>query len=186
MKLAERFLNIFGWELINGIGEIPNKAIMIGAGHTSNFDFLWSSIAYKALGVKAHFLIKKEAFFFPFAGLLRNLGGIPVDRRRKSNIVQDVVDEFNKRDKFILSIAPEGTRKRVKTWKDGYHRIGKAANVPILIGVFDYKAKQVGVKCSYNLQGDAKLDTLEIMKLYKDVGAKYPENFYLPPEVFES
>jgi len=185
MKFAEKFLNIFGWKLLNGIGEIPPKAIMIGAGHTSNFDFLWSSVAYKALGVKAHFLIKKEAFFFPLAGLLRKAGGIPVDRKRKSNIVQDVVNEFNNREKFILSIAPEGTRKPVKTWKEGYHRIAKGANVPILIGVFNYKTKEVGVMRAYHLQGDAKFDTLEIMKIYKDVGAKYPENFYLPPEAYK-
>jgi len=185
MKTAEKILNIFGWKLLNGVGEIPKKAIMIGAGHTSNFDFLWSSIAYKALGVKAHFLIKKEAFFFPFAGLLHKLGGIPVDRHNKNNIVNNIVEVFKERDTFILSIAPEGTRKPVKTWKVGYHKIADAANVPVLIGVFDYKAKEVGVKCAYILQGDVTFDTLEIMKLYKDVGAKYPENFYLPPEVFE-
>ncbi len=185
MRTAERILNIFGWKLINGIGEVPKKAVMVGAPHTSNFDFLWSFIAYNALGVKAHFLIKKDLFIFPFGGLLRKMGGIPVYRNKKTSIVQDVVELYNNRDEFILSISPEGTRKPVKKWKDGYHRIAKAANVPVLIGVFDYKTKSVGIIQSYQLKGDSKFDTLEIMKIYKDVGAKYPKNFYLPPEALK-
>ena len=186
MNISKVLLKSFGWKLVNKIEEkLPKKAIVVAAPHTSNWDFVLGLLCFRGLGVKASFLIKKELFFFPMSLLLRSLGGIPVDRNKKNNVVRDVLKEFKERDELYLTITPEGTRKPVKRWKDGYHRIAKAAEVPVVLSYIDAKFKEVGVLKIYELQGDAKYDTLEIQKLYKNVTAIHPEKFILPFEVNE-
>ena len=183
MNFAEKLLKLFGWTVTNHLSEgMPKKAVMIAAPHTSLLDFVIGFLAYKVLHIKAKYLIKKEAFFFPFAGLLKKLGGIPVDRYSKNSIVEDVIELFNSQDDLIITITPEATRRRVETWKDGYHRIAKGAKVPVAIGYFDFKNKRCGIKQLYDLQGDATFDTLQIMELYRGIEGKHPEKFYLPPE----
>jgi 1-acyl-sn-glycerol-3-phosphate acyltransferase len=187
MKFARFILKLFGWKLVNPLeGKMPAKAIIIAAPHTSWIDFPLAFIYYRALGVNAHFLIKKEAFIFPFAGLLKKLGGIPVNRFSKNTIVEDTVEYFKNNERFILTITPEGTRAAVKEWKSGYHRIGKAANVPVLIGFDDFKTKTVGIIQAFDLSDDFEKDTFEIMKFYKNMEGKHPEKFYLPDEIRNS
>ncbi len=185
MNFSRIFLGLIGWKVIDKLGKgLPNKAVVLSAPHTSNWDFFIGFFSYRVLGIKAHYLIKEEAFFFPMGGLLKKVGGIPV-RRGKNNVVMDVLKEISNNDKFLLTIAPEGKRKAAKEWKSGYHRIALKANIPIVMGYVDYKKKECGLMGTYDLKGDLKQDTLEIMKYYKDVVARHPEQFYLPPEVFE-
>lgn len=185
MSIAERILKILGWKVDNRIGTLPPKAVIIAAPHTSMLDFVYGYIAFRAMGLHVKFLIKKEAFFFPFGVLLKSLGGIPVDRFSKNTIVEDVVEAFKNSDKMILTITPEATRAKVKRWKNGYHRIAKAANVPVIIGFIDYKIKCAGVIQSYELQGDSNYDTLQIMKYYTEFEGRHADRFYLPPEAYQ-
>lgn len=186
MNEAKGLLKLLGWKVENKIKDkMPKKAVVLSVPHTSLTDFFIGYLAYKNLGLKAYFLIKKEAFFFPLAGLLKRNGGIPVDRSRKSNIVEDIVKEFNTRDEFLFTITPEGTRSLRLKWKDGYHRIAKAANVPVLIGYIDYKTKNIGIEEIYNLQGTPDYDTPRIMKYYIGMEGRNPEKFALPEDVYK-
>jgi len=191
MSISKSILKIFGWKVENNLGDnLPKKAVIVVAPHTSLFDFPLGFIAYKAMGIDAHFLIKKEAFFFPLNLVLKKWGGIAVDRHNKNTIVEDVIVEFEKNDNFILTITPEATRSKVDKWKDGYYRIAKGANVPIIIGFMDYKSKTIGVKQEYKLLpraigGDSEFDTLQIQKFYIGMEGKHPEKFYLSPEVYK-
>ena len=63
--------------------------------HTSNWDFILK-MAFISYGIKAKYLIKKEAFFFSFWFFLRKMGGIPVDEKRKNNITQKAKTFFRK------------------------------------------------------------------------------------------
>ncbi len=184
MSIANQILKLLGWKVDNRIGYLPPKAVIIAAPHTSMWDFFYGYIAFRAMGLKVKFLIKKEAFFFPLGTLLGNLGGIPVNRFSKNSVVEDVVKQFNDSERMVLTITPEATREKVKRWKNGYHRIAAAANVPVIIGFIDYKIKTAGVIKVYDLQGDSNFDTLQIMKYYTEFEGKFPENFYLPPEVY--
>ncbi len=187
MNEAKGLLKLLGWKVENKIkDQMPPKAVVLSVPHTSLTDFFIGFFAYRNLGLKAHFLIKKEAFVFPFKKLLYRWGGIPVNRGKKSNIIQDIVNEFNTRDEFLLTITPEGSRSPRPRWKDGYHRIAKAANVPVLIGYIDYKTKSIGIEKIYKLQGDAAYDTVQIMKYYIGMEGRNPEKFVLPKEVYES
>jgi len=183
MNFAERILNIFGWKVYNKLGVLPKKSVIIAAPHTSMWDFVWGYLFFRAVNLKGYFLIKEEAFFFPLGILLRKLGGIPVRRSSKNNVVNDVVQLFNSTDEMALTLTPEATRGPAKTWKNGYHKIAKRANVPVILGSLDYEKREAGVLGIYHLQGDLDYDTLQIMKHFVGRKGKYPENFYLPPEV---
>ncbi|MCK5846816.1 MAG: 1-acyl-sn-glycerol-3-phosphate acyltransferase [Bacteroidales bacterium] len=185
MNFSERLLNLFGWKAVVKLdGEIPKKAVVLTVPHTSYWDFFIGFFTYKALGLKAHYLIKQEAFFFPLGYIIKSIGGIPV-RRGKNNVVKDVVKEMNNHENFLLTIAPEGKRTAQKTWKTGYHRIAKAANVPVLVGFVDYKSKTCGFAATYNVTDNFEKDTIELMKNYIGMEGKIKDGFYLPPEVFK-
>jgi len=174
-------LKIIGWDADwDSIPDIK-KAVVIMAPHTSNWDFFIGRLAFVVQGINVSFLIKKEAFFFPFAGLLKRKGGIPVDRGRKSNIVQQVVDEFNKADELMVVITPEGTRSYVKKWRKGFYHIAMAANVPICVGYMDYKKKIGGIKKIIYPTGDIQKDCKEIVEIYKTVTPRHPEKYNKNP-----
>lgn len=174
--LSKLILRLWGWRKE---GEIPSakKFIVIVAPHTSNWDYVVGQLFYFSMGVKAKIMIKKELFFFPLNFLFKLVGAIPVERGRKTGIVDQMVEEFSKREKMILTITPEGTRKRVTEWKKGFYRIAMKAKVPVLLGYFDYKRKVVGIGDFFELSGNEKEDMRKIKMFYRDVNAKHPEKF---------
>mgnify|MGYP001390693192 CR=1 FL=1 len=124
LRLFARYmLRILGWRITSVIPEGTRKCVIIAAPHTSYWDFVIGRLAYWLMGIKAHFLIKKEAFKFPYKRLLEKMGGIPVDRGRSNNMVDQVVDRFNKSESLFIVITPEGTRKPVRHWKKGFYNI---------------------------------------------------------------
>jgi len=161
------------------VGKIPGekKYVIIVAPHTSNWDYVVGQLFYLSSGMKAKVMIKKELFYFPLGILLRWLGGIPVDRHRKTDIVDQMIRQFEINDSFVLTITPEGTRKKVSEWKTGFHRIATGANVPVLLGFFDYKRKLVGTDELIYMSNNLEADMLRIKMFYSDKNPKYPENF---------
>ncbi len=110
------------------------------------------------------------------------MGGVPVDRSRKSSVTQQVVDMFNTRSTFHIAITPEGTRKRVKKWKMGFYHIAVQANVPIQLAYFDYAKKEIGITRIFYPTGDEKKDLKEIQSFFKGATARFPDQFYLPEQ----
>ena len=161
------------------VGNIPGekKYIIIVAPHTSNWDYVVGQLFYICRGMKAKVMIKKELFYFPLGILLRSLGGIPVDRQNKTDIVDQMIRQFEINDSFVLTITPEGTRKKVTEWKTGFHRIATGANVPVLLGFFDYKRKLVGTDELLYMSGNLDADLKRIKKFYINIHPKYPDNF---------
>ena len=179
-KLAKFLLNLLGWKI--GEDSVPeNKCIILGVPHTSVWDLIISYLYYRSVGGNAKVMVKKEFFFWPLGPIIRWMGGIPVDRSRKggATLVRQMVEAFDKEEKFHLAIAPEGTRKAVTKWKAGFHTIAKGANVPVYLGYFDWKRKIVGRGQKVELTDDAHADLLRIQKLYHemDLGAKYPDQY---------
>ena len=171
-------LKIFGWRFDVGNNPDIHRCVMIMAPYTSVWDFVIGRIALWILGVKSRILIKKEFFRFPLGPLLRHMGGVSIDRgNRHNNVVKQVVEKFNENEKFTLVITPEGTRKYTKRWKRGFYDIATGANVPVVITYIDYAKKQAGVGESFIPTGNYDNDIIEIQNHYKNVSAKYPENF---------
>ena len=107
------------WTVVGTVPE-PRKFVLIAAPHTSNWDFPNFLGLTADLGIRPYFMGKLSLFRWPMAGFMRQMGGIPVDRRGSQNYVQAMVDEFRRRKEFILTVAPEGTRGRTKRWKTGF------------------------------------------------------------------
>lgn len=179
--ISEILLKIGGWEITGSIPDKIKKCIIIVAPHTSNLDFYIGRLAYYKMDVNVRFLIKKEAFRFPFKRILKGLGGIPVDRSKKTDLVDQLAGRFEKHESLIITITPEGTRKLNKKWKKGFYQIAMKANVPIILGFLDYRNKKGGVGPVIYPSGDYEKDMEEIEKFYLDKTARYPENFNLSP-----
>ncbi|MBR1768840.1 MAG: 1-acyl-sn-glycerol-3-phosphate acyltransferase [Bacteroidales bacterium] len=156
------------------------NAIIIEAPHTSMWDFVWGRAGLWALGIKCHFLIKKELFFFPLGLILRALGAVPVNRGKDGKgFFDEIINELKSNGNFSLILTPEGTRKRTKNWKKGFYFIATESGKPIFMAWIDYKKKTCGVNKESKLipTGDYQKDFEKIREFYKDITAKHPEQF---------
>jgi|SRR5690554_3440274 len=171
-------LKVLGWRSVGSRVTDP-KCILIGAPHTSSWDFVISWIFYTSLGGSANIVIKKEFFFWPVGWILRKMGGIPTDRAKGANVVRQIINQFNERDYMHLAITPEGTRKRTKNWKAGFHTIARSANIPVYLVSFDWGRKTMTIWGKFELTDDAKADIGRMKAFYRDKGVqgKYPEQF---------
>lgn len=135
-------LAAMGWRVE---GEVPNlsKFVIAVAPHTSNWDFVVGMAAMFALDLRLAFLGKHTLFRWPFAGAMRWMGGIPVERASSHGVVAQSVDAFSLMERRILVIAPEGTRKRVAQFKPGFLHIARGANVPVVLATLDWQARCV-------------------------------------------
>ena len=175
-RLSQFILKLMGWKIGNILPEVP-KCVIVVAPHTSNYDFILGKLAYTAIGRTANFLIKKSWFVFPFNIFFNSIGGIAVDRDRKTSITDKLAIEFERRDKFQLALTPEGTRKRVKKWKKGFYFIAMKAQVPIVLVALDYGKKTVSFLDTFYPTGDFDGDIKIIRSNYNHIEAKHPDQF---------
>ena len=170
--LSKFILNkIIGWRVI---GYLPKneKYIIAVVPHSSYFDLIIAVLIRTYSGLKIKFIGKKELFNPITSYLFKFLGGIPVDRTKNSNIVDEVVELFELGKIKILAIAPEGTRKRVEKWKTGFYYIALKAKLPILMVSFDYIRKEVKINNKFYPSGDIDKDFIELEKKVNDVLAR--------------
>ncbi len=180
-KLSSFILRKTGWKIV-GQTDFPSKCVICVAPHTSNWDLILGKLIYSSLGRKSYFLIKKSWFFFPMNLLFNAIGGIPVDRSKKTSLTDQMTAEFSRRDSFQLAITPEGTRSMNTEWKRGFYYIALAANVPIVIAILDYKDKTAYFDSIFTPTGDTDKDMTDIQNLYKDANGKHQERFSLNNE----
>lgn len=146
-KLLLFIFNSLGWKFEGSFHPMPPKFIIIVAPHTSNWDFpLGIMVRSIAQITDTKFLGKSQLFKFPYGFIFRWMGGYPVVRTRDNKMVDAVVDIFNSKEKFSISLAPEGTRSKVKRIKTGFYHIAKKANVPIFLVGFDFSTKRIVIK----------------------------------------
>lgn len=174
--LGRVFLFLLGWRVVGDARQYP-KAVLIAAPHTSNWDFIYGLAIAWSLNIKFSFIGKDSLFRGPLGTVMQALGGIPVNRHERKNAVQQIVDIFNEREALILGIAPEGTRRRVEYWKTGFYYMALEANVPILLGFFDYERKIGGMGSYIFPTGDIQADMQLIHDFYADKKGKNPEAF---------
>jgi 1-acyl-sn-glycerol-3-phosphate acyltransferase len=177
--LAKTILGIFGWHVVGGLPPGVKKCVLIVAPHTSQWDFVIGRLAFMVLNIRAKFLIKREMFKTVLGGLLKALGGIPVDRSKSNKMVDQVAELFNQYESLYIVITPEGTRKLVTNWKKGYYYIALKAGVPIALGFLDYKHKKCGIGGVMTPSGDYDKDFTGIEQFYRGRHARYPEKYNL-------
>jgi 1-acyl-sn-glycerol-3-phosphate acyltransferase len=165
---------ILGWEIEGDFDRSIKKSVLIVAPHTSNIDFLLSILARRVLSVQINFVGKKELFVKPIGWYFKWMGGAPLNRNKAENKVEAIANVFAAHEEFRLAIAPEGTRKKVPTWKTGYYYIAVTAKVPIISVRLDYKNKVMGISEAFYPTGDITVDEPKLRAYYKGVIGKVP------------
>ncbi len=167
-------LRLMGWRIE---GELPrlDKFVVIGAHHTSNWDFVLFLAAKFVLRINARWFGKHTIFRWPFNNLLQRWGGIPVRRHLKLNMVDQAIQGFRDNPQFMLILSPEGTRKKVERWKMGFYHIACGAGVPIVLGALDYAEKRIVIGPAFQPTGDQAADLKAMLDFFRPYPPKKPE-----------
>ena len=171
-------MRMIGWRVEGALPNLP-KYIIIGAPHTSNWDFLLFLATIFHLKADARYMGKAELFHNPFGWFFYWCGGIPVDRKKSQGLVEQMVEACHNSEKFILTIAPEGTRHKVKEWKRGFYHIAKGAGIPIVMAKVDGKKKTMQVGQIFHLTEDMEADMLAIQDAFKGMTGINPQKKYI-------
>jgi 1-acyl-sn-glycerol-3-phosphate acyltransferase len=170
-----------GWRVEGKLPDIP-KFVLIGAPHTSNWDFLLFLGVIFSLRANVHFMGKAEIFRFPVGWFFRYCGGVPVDRKKSTGLVEQMVKVSNESKKFILTIAPEGTRHQVVEWKRGFYHIAKNAGIPIVMAVVDGRHKTVRIGQVFHPTEDMEEDMKTIKGYFDGIAGINPRRKYITLE----
>lgn len=166
--LGRMLLRMFGWQIGAGPPDL-GKAVVIAAPHSSNRDFFLGIALVFALRLDIHFIGKQELFRGPLGPIMRWLGGLPVNRKQPEGVVDQTVALFASRERLLLAVAPEGTRKPVPRWKSGFYRIAMGAGVPIVPGYFDNGRKVLGFGQAFLPTGDMVADLATLREFYRGI-----------------
>ncbi|HJS20011.1 MAG TPA: lysophospholipid acyltransferase family protein [Anaerolineales bacterium] len=178
---AKFMMRRFGWQVQGKLPDLP-KFILVGAPHTSNWDFVLFLGVIFSLRANVRFMAKAEAFRFPFGWFFRYCGGVPVDRRKSTGLVEQMIRKCNESGKFILTIAPEGTRHQVVEWKRGFYHIAKGAGIPIVMAVVDGKHKTVRIGQVFHPTDDMETDIKTIQGYFAGIVGINPRRKYITLE----
>ncbi|UCC53208.1 MAG: lysophospholipid acyltransferase family protein [Anaerolineaceae bacterium] len=172
--IARSLMTIFGWRIEVDAPDLP-KLVLVGAPHTSNWDFVLTLTTFFALSVRISWMAKHTLFRWPVKGLLEWLGGVPIDRTIPADgVVNQTVEAFNSRDKFVIAIMPEGTRTKARRWRTGFYHIAQGAKVPIVLVRFDYGRKVMGIGPTIEPSGDIAADMAQIQSVFTSIRGKNP------------
>ncbi len=183
-SISKLYFILSGWKIVGGIPSEVNKCIIVGAPHTSNWDFIYARLGLYIFDYKIRYLIKDSMFKNPIAAwFFRVTGGIPVNRNKSNNLTSELAQLIKNEDTLYIAIPPEGTRKWVKRWKTGFYRIAVDCNIPIALAVLDYKNKKAGFIKIFYPTGNMIEDFKVIESYYTPEMAANPD--YYNPQIFE-
>lgn len=167
-------LKIAGWRIVGQVPDLP-RVVIVGAFHTSNWDFVIGLFAAFMLRIKVYWIGKDNLFRGPFRAFFQWFGGIPINRSVSQNLVERITEIFRKQERMILALAPEGTRKKVSYWKTGFYHIATGAGTPIVLGFIDYRQKLCGLGPVLVPTGNIADDMEKIRAFYTGITAKRPD-----------
>jgi len=176
-KVIGRFmLWFYRWRIE---GEVLNakKFMVILAPHTSYWDFLTNMSTMLALGVHNRWFIADSFWWWPVRILWNWLGGVPVDRSAKQNLVDFTIGKFDDYDELIMALYPEGTTLRAEKWKTGFWYIAKGANIPIQFLSVDYKKRVSIFGPIFTPSDNIETDMKKIQTFFKDVTPRDTEKY---------
>jgi 1-acyl-sn-glycerol-3-phosphate acyltransferase len=176
--IGNSIMRAAGWRVDGKLPDIP-KFVLIGAPHTSNWDFVLFLGVFLHLRAEARYMGKAELFRPPYGWFFDWCGGVPVDRSKSSGLVDQMVEECNRSKKFILVIAPEGTRYHTPEWKRGFYHIAVKAGIPIVLAVVDGKHKEVRIGQVFQPTDDIEGDMQTIQGFFDGVVGINPRRKYI-------
>jgi 1-acyl-sn-glycerol-3-phosphate acyltransferase len=170
-RLARWVLRVTRWRLV---GTVPRRGVVIGAPHTSNWDFVLTLLTIWADDISPHVLVKQEMFWWPMGALMRALGAIETDRQGARGLVERLTRQARESEEFVLVLAPDGTRTPTDHWKSGFYRLTLGSGLPLTLGFVDGPTRTTGVGPTIRLTGDVRADMDRIRDFYADKHGVHP------------
>lgn len=172
-----------GWTIKSDLPENLRSFILLGAPHTSNYDFVPAMALANYLGKRAKFVIKNDWLKFPMNLIMKPAGAIGIDREKlkaegSGNTTDLMAELFKQYNELVLMITPEGTRSPNAHWKTGFYYIAQKAKVPIVLGYADFEKKIAGIG-PIIYPSEFSKDFQTILDFYKNIRGYHPENFLL-------
>lgn len=174
--LCVQWFHRAGWQIPKAVPRELRQYVLIVVPHTSNVDFFVGIAARKLMHLRCVFLAKKELFRFPVRRTLLNLGGYPVNRSKKTSMVDYLTGIYASDPDFAICVAPEGTRSRVDEWKTGFYHIAVSAKVPITMVGFDYERKWIVCAEPFMPSGDITADLFKMNSFFDKIVPKVVAN----------
>ena len=173
--LGRTIIKVTGWRVAGGVPKDHKSMLIIAAPHTSNWDLFYLLGAAYSFRLSINFLIKKNVFVPVVGQILSFLGGVPVDRSKRNNLVTELATRINESEGTALVVPPAGTRGFTEYWKSGFYRIALEANIPIVCGYLDYEAQEAGLGDSFLLTGNMTEDMDRIRAFYEPKVGRHPD-----------
>ncbi len=174
--IARSLLVVTGWKP-EGSRPDSHHCVLIAAPHTSNWDFAYLLIFAAYFDLKVNWMGKHSLFRPPFGRVMKALGGIPIVRELRENVVSAMVHSLREHPQLILVVPAEGTRSRRDYWRSGFYHIALEAEVPIVMSYLDYTQKRGGFGPAFHPSGDVRKDMDRVRAFYAGKEGKHPERF---------
>jgi 1-acyl-sn-glycerol-3-phosphate acyltransferase len=175
LQLTSRVLLWFwGWKPL-GTPPAEPKYVLLAAPHTSNWDAVVMLTLACYFRVRVHWMVKSSVFVGPLGWFLKATGGVPIDRSEAHGVVEQMIEQFRQRERFVLLIPPEGTRSKRDYWKSGFYHIALGADVPIVSGVMDWGRKESGFADVFTPTGHVQTDMDHLRAVYATAIGLHPE-----------
>jgi len=165
-------------------GTVPERGVLVGAPHTSNWDWVLTILLSWDYRVGIKLLVKKELFRWPLSPLMRATGAVSLDRKNPAGTVRALLAEAEAGEPFLLGLAAEGTRGKGEYWKSGFYRIAQQSGLPITLAYIDAPSRTVGWGPTFTPTGDVRADMDVVRAFYADKTGIKPDGF-TPPRLRE-
>ena len=171
--LGRLVLKMAGWQIA---GEAPKtkNCVIIAAPHTSNWDLILLLAAAFSFHISINYMVKSSVFWWPLGSVLEYLGGIPVDRSKSNNLVQQMIEKIQTGDGINLVVPASGTRSYTEYWKSGFYQIAKKAEIHLVCGYLDYSKKEAGLGLAF-MPTELNPDMDRLRNYYGPIVARFPE-----------
>ncbi len=179
--IARLLLRAARWHTV---GVVPQRSILVGAPHTSNWDWVLTLLLGWDYGIGIRLLVKKEFFRGPLAPFLRWTGAVALDRAEPGATIRDLMAQAEGDEPFVIGVAAEGTRSKGEYWKSGFYRMAQQSGLPITLAFLDAPPRTVGWGPTFHPSGDVRADMDRIREFYADKTGIRPEGF-TPPRLRE-
>ncbi|MCY7399534.1 MAG: 1-acyl-sn-glycerol-3-phosphate acyltransferase [Nocardioides sp.] len=179
--IARVALRVCRWK---AVGTVPDRGVLVGAPHTSNWDWVLTILLAWTYGINIKLLVKRELFKGPLGWLLRATGAVELDRKNPASTIKELLAEAEGGDPWLLGLAAEGTRERGDYWKSGFYRIAQQTGLGITLAFIDAPSRRVGWGPTFHPSGHVKADMDLVREFYADKTGIRPEGF-TPPRLRE-
>ena len=156
-------------------GSVPQKGILVGAPHTSNWDWVLTILLGWDSRVQIRLLVKESFFKGPLAPFMRATGAVELDRTNPGATIRALLADSEADEAFLLGIAAEGTRGKSEYWKSGFYRISKQTGIPITLAFVDKPSRTVGWGPTFSPTDDVVADMDRIRAFFADKSGLRPE-----------